>query len=244
VSDEPQIAEARDPEALAELAAGTFTALASEAISEHGSFCVALSGGNTPRRLFERLGTEPFRSSVDWPRCEVFFSDERFVAPDSPESNFHLAQEALLSKVPVAEDSVYPIRTVGMDPPESAALYEGEIKKVVPSAQEQLPRFDLILLGLGPDGHTASLFPDTAALKVRDRLVVANYVPKLNAWRITFTYPLINAGAVVAFLVEGEEKAERVAQVLAGNGDLPAAGVRLEHGRLLWLLDRAAASRW
>jgi 6-phosphogluconolactonase len=131
-----------------------------------------------------------------------------------------------------------------VDPPESADRYEAAVRGAVAAENHGLPRFDLILLGLGPDGHTASLFPDTEALRVRDRLVVPNYIPKLNAWRITFTYPLINAARVVAFLVDGEEKAERVAQVLGRKENLPAEGVRPEDGRLLWLLDRAAASRW
>jgi 6-phosphogluconolactonase len=241
VSAEPELNIAVDAESLAHAAAETFAAVAADAIDARGAFCVALSGGSTPRRLFERLGGEPYTDAIDWRHCEIFFSDERFVPPDSPESNFHLARETLLSKV---EASVHPVPTMGIDPPEAAERYEKEVREIVPAGTDGVPRFDLILLGLGPDGHTASLFPGTNALRVRDRLVAPNYVAKLNAWRVTFTYPLINAARVVAFLVEGQEKAQRVAQVLGGHEDLPAEGVRPEDGRLLWLLDRAAASQW
>jgi 6-phosphogluconolactonase len=194
--------------------------------------------------MFEQLSMDPFAHGIDWHHCEIFFSDERFVPPDSPESNFRLAHDALLSKVPVREAAVHPVPTVNVQPQEGSEMYERTVRTVVPSDGVTAPRFDLILLGLGPDGHTASLFPGTAALRLHDRLVAPNYVPSLDAWRITFTYSLINAAWIVAFLVEGAAKAERVAQVLAGTPDLPASGVRPSAGQLLWLLDAAAASRW
>jgi 6-phosphogluconolactonase len=235
---------AQDPQALAQIAAETFASLASEAVRDHRMFRAALSGGNTPRLLYERLAEPPFLDSVDWAHCQVFFSDERFVPPDSPDSNFHMAHETLLSCVPIPKEFVYPVPTLKVDPGEAASRYESTIDSIVATSDGSIPRFDLILLGLGPDGHTASLFPGTEALKVRNRLVVANYVPAVNSWRITFTYSLINAAAAVVFLVEGQEKAHRVAQTLERSEHLPAVDVHPGNGRLIWLLDVAAASEF
>lgn len=240
---EAEIVTLPDPRALAEGAARQFIDLAREAVSLRGVFRVALSGGSTPKALFAVLASDPYRGQVDWERIQIFFSDERFVPPDSPESNYHTAYEALLSHVPVPERFVHRVATVDVTPEESAANYEEGIRRVFAVGLSEVPRFDLILLGLGPDGHTASLFPDTDALHVTDRLVVPNFVPKFDSWRITFTYPLINGAAVVAFLSQGPDKAERVRQVLSGQEDLPAAGVRPSSGRLLWLIDAAAAAQ-
>lgn len=240
VSKEPEIVVVRDAESLADTAARRFAELAASAVSATGQFVVALSGGNTPRALYERLA-ESYVDQVDWSRVQVFFSDERFVPPDSPESNFRMAQEALLSRVPIPERFVHRIATVEVTPEESASQYEEGLRRVSHAGLTDVPAFDLILLGLGPDGHTASLFPGTEALTVSDRLVTSNYVPRLDSWRITFTFHLINGARTVAFLAEGESKAERVAQVLSG-ADLPAARVRPVRGRLVWLLDQSAAA--
>jgi 6-phosphogluconolactonase len=218
-------------------------AAAQEAVSSQGIFRVALSGGNTPRPLYEALAGPPYRDEIDWTRIQVFFSDERFVPPDSPESNYHMAFEALLSKVPIPERYVHRVATVDISPQESAALYEEGLRRVFEVGLAEVPRFDLILLGLGPDGHTASLFPDTEALRETEHLVAANFVPKFDSWRITFTYPLLDAAHQVMFLVQGEDKAERVREVFAGEGNLPAAGVQVRDGATVWLLDRAAAAK-
>lgn len=241
-SGDDRVVVLSDPDALAEESAAVFARLADSAIRDHGAFRVALSGGSTPRAMYERLARSPHADEIDWPNVQVFFSDERFVPLTSDESNFHLAHEFLLSHVTIPERFVHPYATDDIPPEESAGLYEEGIRRVFQTPLDKTPEFDLILLGIGGDGHTASLFPETAALSVRDRLVTANYVPKMSSWRLTFTYPLINAANNVAFLVQGEDKAERVRQVMEGDGQLPAARVR-PRGRLLWLLDRAAASR-
>lgn len=230
------------PVALAEEAARRFVAVAGEVISQHGVFSVALSGGTTPKALYQVLATDTFRDQVAWDKVQIFFSDERFVPPDSPDSNFRTANEAMLSQISIPDRFVHPVPTVGIEPDEAARNYEEGIRRIVAKDATGLPRFDLILLGLGPDGHTASLFPGTAALEEEVRLVVPNYVAKFDSWRITFTYPLINAAARVFFLSQGEEKAERVFQVLSGQADLPATGVHPGAGELVWLLDDAAAA--
>jgi 6-phosphogluconolactonase len=242
VSADREIVVESDSQALAGAVAETFVQVGQSAISARGDYRVALSGGNTPRALFTELAGKDDRNRIDWTRCEIFFSDERFVPHDSAESNYHTAREALLSKVPVPAHRVHPVPTAWLEPERSALEYEQEIRRVFGAKEGETPRFDLILLGLGPDGHTASLFPGTTALTVRDRLVAPNFVPTLNAWRITFTYTLINEAQNVAFLVAGDDKAERVAEVLEGTQDLPAGHVKPVDGRLLWMLDAAAAA--
>ncbi len=239
----PEIVTLPDAPALAREAARQFAKIAKEAIASRGIFRVALSGGSTPKALYQILAADPFRDGIQWDKVQVFFSDERFVPPDSDQSNFHTANVGLLTRVPIAGDAVHRVATVGVAPPEAARLYEEEIKREFGAADSDIPRFDLIFLGLGPDGHTASLFPETDALGDRDHLVASNYVPRLDSWRITFTYVLLNAGHVVMFLVQGEDKAQRVAEVMSRRGNLPAAGVQPEDGRLVWMLDAAAAAQ-
>lgn len=226
------------PHELSRGAADLFAHLARRAQEEHGMFRVALSGGSTPRALYERLAASP--RSVDWERVQVFFSDERFVPPDSDQSNYHLAYSTLLSRVPIPERFIHRVATVDIPPEDAASLYAQGIRRVFEVPEDVLPRFDLVLLGLGPDGHTASLFPGTEALMVTDRLVAPNFVPQMDSWRITFTYPLINAARTVTFLVEGAGKAAILHRVLEGDGALPAARVRPTEGALLWVADRAA----
>jgi 6-phosphogluconolactonase len=230
-----------DAAVLAERAARRFSDVARSAVEARGQFLVALSGGNTPRALYQTLA-DRFAAQVDWSRVQVFFSDERFVPPTSPDSNYRMSADSLLSHVPISERFVHQVATVDTTPSASAGQYEEGIRRVFHAGLTDVPAFDLILLGLGPDGHTASLFPGTEALSVVDRLVVPNFVPRLDSQRITFTYPLLNAAHCVLFLVEGAGKAERVAEVLAG-ADLPAAKVHPRAGRLIWLLDQAAAAR-
>lgn len=240
---QPELVVMDDPGALAQEAARRFIDLGNQALADRGSFNVALSGGSTPKALYEALAEEPNRSRVNWDCTQVFFSDERFVPPDSDQSNYHTAYVAMLAHVPIPERNVHRIATVDISPEESAANYEEGIRRVFHVGEGEAPSFDLILLGLGPDGHTASLFPDTDALTEVNRLVVPNFVPKFDSWRITFTYRLINAARNVAFLSQGAEKAERVRQVLDGQAGLPAAGVHPTDGRLFWWIDRAAAGQ-
>jgi 6-phosphogluconolactonase len=240
--NEPTIIVADSSDDLGRTAAQVVLESAQHADSPDGMFTVALSGGNTPRALFTALASDPFRDQMPWDRTQVFFSDERFVPLTSAESNYHTAYETLLSRVPIPDRFVHPPATEDIDPEESAAIYEEGIRRVLKVAPSQVPRFDLIMLGLGDDGHTASLFPDTAALSQIDALVVPNFVPRLDTWRITFTYTLINAARRVMFLVSGSNKASVVAQVMAG-GRLPASRVQPADGALLWVLDPEAASQ-
>ena len=227
-----------NPEELAEAAARGFAARANEAIDEIGRFAVVLAGGSTPKATYEILARD-YADRIDWSNVHVFFGDERSVPPDHEDSNYRTASEALLDHVPVA--SVH--RMQGELPPDEAAeAYEEELRAFF--GQEDLPRFDLILLGTGDDGHTASLFPETSALEVHDRWVVANPVLKLETTRITLTVPAINAARAVYFLVAGEGKARPVAEILEGDPDpreFPASLIK-PHGGPTWMLDRAAAS--
>ncbi|HKV84774.1 MAG TPA: 6-phosphogluconolactonase [Ktedonobacterales bacterium] len=211
-----------------------------------GRFTVALSGGSTPRAFHALLAAPPYRDQVDWSIAQFYWGDERYVAPDDPESNFRMARETLLDKIPIHEAQIHRVHTEMDDPAAAAGLYESEIRQEFALAGGALPRFDLIFLGMGPDGHTASLFPHTAALGVRDRLVVANYVPKLSTWRITLTEPVLNAAATMAFLVAGADKADALSAVLDGPRDpeqYPSQLVAPTAGEALWIVDDAAAAR-
>ena len=202
-------------------------------------FTVALSGGSTPRRLYEVLAAPPFRERVPWGRVHVFWGDERCVPPDHSDSNYRLAREALLDKIPILAENVHRIWGE-MPPDQAAAVYQTKLEAVLGVNG----RLDLILLGMGADGHTASLFPGTEALEERERAVVAVYVERLQAWRVTLTLPVINAARQVLFLVTGAAKAEIVQAVLEGpKGRFPAQQIRPTAGQLTWLVDVAAASR-
>jgi len=209
--------------------------------------CIALSGGSTPARLYRFLA-EDFRREIPWERLEVFFGDERCVPPEHPDSNYRLAHVELLSRVPIPEAQVHRMPADAADPAAGVDDYEDLIARLVPTGPLGEPSFDIVWLGLGEDGHTASLFPGTAALDVGDRLVAFNEVPQLDARRMTFTYPLLNAGAVVQFLVLGGQKAPVVTRILGptarkSGADLaPAARVRPAYGRVEWLLDREASA--
>lgn len=236
------------PEALAEDAAERFARAASDAIESHGEFVVALSGGATPRGLYARLAAPPYASTVPWPRVQVLWSDERCVGPDQAASNYRMAREALLDHVPVGVDNVHRIR--GEDVPALAAeAYEQTLRTVLrtphgPPRATPGARIDLILLGLGEDGHTASLFPGPIEVPDGDPWVVARYHAADALWRVTLTPVLINAAAEVMFLVSGEAKAAIVRRVLEGPRrpeELPAQLIAPGGGRLTWLLDRAAA---
>ncbi len=234
----PEILISDDLEHLSLRAAELFVSYASEAITLRKNFRAALSGGSTPKRLYALLASEPYRSCVDWRSVELFFGDERCVPPEHRDSNFKTIDEALLSHVPA---KVHRVR--GELPPREAALhYEKEIRRAF-SFEAGIPSFDLIILGLGADGHTASLFPGAEALDETDRLAVEVYVERLDNWRVTLTLPVLNAARKVLFLVSGREKAEIVREITGGpGGGYPASLVRPSEGSVLWLLDKAAAS--
>jgi 6-phosphogluconolactonase len=229
------------PEELAEAAARDFAARAQEAIAALGRFAVALAGGSTPKETYEVLDRD-YADQLDWSKVHVFFGDERTVPPDSEDSNYRMARETLLAHVRVG--SVHRMRCE-RPVEEAAAAYEEELRAFF-GGSDGLPSFDLILLGLGADGHTASLFPETSVLDVTDRWVVANPVLKLETTRLTLTIPVINAAKAVTFLVDGRDKAEALKEVLGGEADpraYPAKFIRPRSGDLTWMVDRAAAER-
>jgi 6-phosphogluconolactonase len=222
------------PEALAEAAARAFVDRAAESIAERGRFAVALAGGSTPKATYGVLARD-HAEDVDWPNVHVFFGDERTVPPDHEDSNYRMAREALLDRVPVG--SVHRMRGE-LPPDEAAASYETYLKQFFGGEAV----LDLVMLGIGGDGHTASLFPGTPALEVTDRLVVANPVPKLDTTRLTLTAPVLSAARGVNFLVAGEGKAEALREILEGDADphrYPAKLVRPPGGPT-WFVDRAA----
>ena len=199
---------------------------------------VALSGGSTPRLMFQILA-EQFRDEVAWSNIHFFWSDERHVPPDHPESNYRMANEALLSHVPVSANNVNRIRSENPDAAAVASEYE---QTIIDVTKQTLPRLDLIFLGLGTDGHTASIFPGSEVLNETKRLVAAPYVEKFKSYRITMTLPLLNNGASIVFLVSGAEKAEIVRAVLQGENKYPAQAVNPTQGELIWMLDKDAAA--
>ena len=228
------------PELLARAAAHFFVTLAQTATQQH-PFSVALSGGQTPRRVYELLATDEFKDQIKWELVHIFFGDERPVPPDDAASNYGMAHAALLSKVPIPDSHIHPMAGEG-DLPANARKYESELRSHFPSLS--WPRFDLVLLGMGEDGHTASLFPGTAALEEKTAWVVANWVAQLNEYRITLTAPAINAAANILFLVSGEKKASRLKEVLSGPlqpEKLPAQLIKPSNGSLTWMVDAAAA---
>ena len=227
-------------EELSIAAADLFVDIARRAIDERGRFSVALSGGTTPASLYKLLASESYRGSVDWERVFFFFGDERNVPRTDPESNYRMVKETLFSGIPVVADHVRPWPVDGGSPQEIADEYEREIGNFFDGPAI----FDLVLLGLGDDCHTASLFPGTDALGENLRMAVANWVEKLNTFRLTMTSPVFNDASNVVFLVAGKSKAEAVAEVLEGDfrpDDFPAQFVNPGSGNLYWILDEAAA---
>jgi 6-phosphogluconolactonase len=232
----------RDADAFADAAAAVFIESAIASVADRGRFSVALSGGSTPRAVFARLaGDETARLKVSWRQNDWWWSDERTVPPGDPDSNFRMAFESLLGHVPIDPARVHRLKGE-VEPAQAASEYERELRAAFGVSAGEIPRFDLVLLGLGADGHTASLFPGTPAVTERERLVVANDVPAMRAVRLTFTLPLINRARRVAFLVSGAEKAPILARVLEGpRGALPAQLVSPDDGELVWIVDSAAA---
>jgi 6-phosphogluconolactonase len=237
-----------DLNALVRASAEQIADIAERAIATNGRFTIALSGGSTPRPVYALLATDEFSRRIDWSRVQVFWGDERCVPPNDPQSNYRMAKEALLEHVPLPEANIHRMHGEE-DPTQAAAEYGRELQAVLGGdAEGGAPPagFDLILLGMGDNGHTASLFPGKTALHEEKRWVVAEYIEAVSMWRITFTPVLINAAATVTFLIAGTQKAEVLHQVLEGPYQpdvLPSQIVKPLHGQLVWLLDKAAASR-
>src|SRR5438876_964524 len=243
MGSEPTVTIVPDPDALADAAARLTVDVAAHAIATRGRFMWALAGGETPRTTYERLALPPFRERVDWRHTWVFFGDERAVPPDDAGSNYRMAHEALLSRVPIPAAQVLRIRGEAEDLEVAAAEYARALGEAFGTRRGALPRFDLVLLGLGVDGHTASLFPDSPVVREVFRAVAAVHVSAASIpQRLTLTLPVFNAAARVLFLVTGAEKAKVVKAVLGERATLPAAMVRPADGELVWLLDRAAAA--
>ncbi len=233
-----------DKAAVAQAAAELFVAQARTAQAAGHDFRVALSGGSTPRAFHALLAASPLREQVDWGRIQFFWGDERCVPPDHPDSNYRMARETLLDAVPVSPAQIHRMR--GEDnPAEAARAYAAEIRRVFGVGPDETPSFDLIYTGMGPDGHTLSLFPHTAALSVTDRLVTENVVPQLNTTRITFTTTLANNATCVAFVITGADKADSLAEVLEGayNPEQYPSQLIAPVGKLLFIVDEAAASK-
>jgi 6-phosphogluconolactonase len=233
------------PQELFAAAAEEVVRTANEAVAQRARFTIVLSGGSTPKSLYNLLATNA-RTALPWDRMFFFWGDERHVPPADPDSNYRMADETLLSKIPVPAGNVFRIKAENPDAAAVAEAYEQTILKFFQLKSGEVPNFDLILLGMGPDGHTASLFPGTTALQEKSHLVVANWVEKMKTHRITLTLPVLNAARCVTFLVSGTDKASVLRAVL--EEDVPAEQypsklVRPATGKLIWLMDRAAASQ-
>jgi 6-phosphogluconolactonase len=232
------------PQDLFQAAADEVLHAATDAVAQRGRSTIALSGGSTPKNLYTLIAANS-SPSLPWEKVFFFWGDERHVPPEDPDSNYRMAQETILSKIPIPPANIFRIPGENPDASAAAEAYEQTLRKFFAVAPGEFPRFDLILLGMGPDGHTASLFPETAALQEKSRLVVANWVEKMKTSRITLTLPVLNAARRVAFLVSGADKAAVLHEVLEGNAPgekYPSKLVRPSQGKLIWFVDRAAAS--
>jgi len=243
---DPDLAILPDLARAAEEAADRFASRCARAVAARGECAIALAGGDTPRALYACLATPPVRDQIAWGRVRIFWGDERGVPPDDPRSNFRMAQETLLSRVPVPADRIHRMPADRADLEGAAEAYAAVLREHLPAAPDGWPRFDLVLLGLGEDAHTASLFPGSPALGETRRAVVAYEVPHLGMSRMTLTLPVLNHAGEVLFLVSGAGKAQALWAVLEGPRDpdrVPAQGIRPAAGRVIWVVDAAAASR-
>ena len=234
-------------DALSRAAAEHFLETAQAAVAAHGLARIAISGGSTPKRTFELLANpaEKFATTMPWAHIEIYWVDERMVPPDDKDSNYRMTREALLSKVPLKPEQIFRIEGE-LDPEQAAARYESAIRNHLRLEGAQGPVFDVLALGMGPDGHTASLFPHTQAINEMIRIAVANHVPQQkDSWRVTLTWPVINQAKDVFFLIAGKDKAQPLHDVLFGKYDpetLPSQLIQPRNGRLLMLLDKDAAA--
>ena len=232
-----------DAGAVSLAAAREFSRLARESVSAKGEFTVALAGGSTPRGAYQILAKDG--QELPWEKIQVFFGDERAVPPDHADSNYGMARDALLSHVPIPARNVHRMKGE-VEAAAAAEQYEGVVRRHFGLGNGEIPRFDLIMLGMGDDGHTASLFPGSQALDETARLVVANWVEKFQQHRLTFTFPVLNNAAEVMFLIAGPSKAKVIGEILrqsAPAGRYPVQSVKPTAGRVLWLLDRTAGHR-
>ncbi len=233
-----------DKHTLSQHAAEYIMRIAQEAIDLHGHFTIALTGGTTPGEVYSLIGSEPFRSQLDWQLVDIFWGDERCVPHNSTESNFYLAQEVLLDKIAIPKSQIHPMPADQLDREAASQAYSIEMQNTFDT--NGIPSFDLIHLGMGPEGHTASLFPHQASLHEKHRLVMPVSVPKPPPDRLTFTPPLLNAARNVLFLVTGSEKADALHAVLEGEyqpDEYPAQIVRPINGEVVWMLDKAVAQK-
>lgn len=232
----------KDADSLLTALADFVVTKANEAIQQQGRFSFVLSGGSSPKKLFESLASDRYRKQIDWTKVFFFFGDERYVPADHPDSNFLMAKKALFDVLQISPGQIFRMKTE-LAPEEAARAYEKDLQGYFVNT---LVRFDLVLLGLGDDAHTASLFPHTSVLEEKDALVKALYIEKVKMNRITLTAPCINQAAAIAFLVYGPSKTEAVWHVLEGGQNIqeyPAQLIRPNGGSLHWFLDEAAASR-
>ena len=236
----PELHVCENKTSLGAEAAKLLVRIAEKSIADKGRFNIALSGGSTPEILYRNLVVN-FADRIDWAKVSFFWSDERFVPLSHPESNAGMAKQFLLDPLEIKRKNIFYVPTENRSPEKAALEYENTIRHHFGPQGHSPPSFDLVLLGLGDDGHTASLFPGTLALQENNRLVVHNWVEKLSVWRITFTYPLINSAHNILFLVAGENKAQVVKEIIIGNKPYPAKKVQPVHGRLYWYLDTGAA---
>ena len=231
-----------DADAVAAATADRLIAAGQAAIDDHGRFHLALTGGSTPQIVCPMLVVPPRVLQLDWTKVEFFFGDERAVPARHPDSNYNTARQTLLDYLPrVGPGQVHRMIGEAADLDAAARAYQALLNRIVPKGASGLPAFDLIWLGMGPDGHTASLFPGTDALNETERWVVPNWVPQLDAWRLTLTYPILNAAREVNLVATGEEKAWAVRAVQADAEDLPPSGL-VDAARTVWLVDQAAAT--
>jgi len=246
-SSGPRIVVKQTADDAAAFVAGLFKTIVCEAASARGRCHVALAGGTTPRGLYGKLADQATTGEVPWQQVEIFFGDERDVPHDHVESNYGMTQRTLLDHLPIPVAQVHPMPAHSPDIQAAANEYEQTIRNEVQAGSDKIPRFDLILLGMGADGHVASLFPAIEGLEERKKLVLASFVPVLGRRRMTFTFPLINAARNIIMLVTGQDKAEAVARLLGGDKKarkgLPAAGVAPKEGALFMVLDAAASRR-
>ncbi|HEX5544184.1 MAG TPA: 6-phosphogluconolactonase [Nitrospira sp.] len=243
----PEIRIADNLHEWAQDAAVFIHSVSEQAIKSHGQFIIALSGGSTPKTLYQILATSEWKARFDWPRIVFLFGDERCVPPDHSDSNFKMAQTALFQPLNIRPDHICRMKGEHGDPTAAAQEYEETIRRLTKSPSSKMPLIDLVLLGLGNDGHIASLFPGTAALQEQSKIVMVGHAPTGIRTRLTLTLGVLNHAAVVLFLVTGSGKAKMVRRIIEPESEadrsLPAARIAPESGRLVWMLDRAAAQQ-
>lgn len=243
----PHLRLVADPEALAQAAADAFLEHGNQAIARRGRFTVVLSGGSTPKRLYQLLAQPDRRARIDWSRIDFFWGDERCVPPDHEQSNYGMAWKELLQGLQLDPARIHRLRGEDPDPAAAARSYQMDIADALGiSADDDPPTFDLVFLGMGPDGHTASLFPHTQALQPTIHWVVPNYVPKFQAHRLTMTPRILNRARAIMFLVGGADKADVLQEVLEGpleTDRLPSQLIQSDEGNLTWIVDRMAAAK-